>query len=321
MARRWKPGTAERIDDDDEPVGSVIGIELLKQQLGQLAEIKTPQEAEEPILGGSVRAAVIEWLLEIRARKQLEAVKVKPRRTAMLYGPPGCGKTTLAHHLAARLGYPLVIMQTAAVHSKYVAATGENLHAFFAAIASFEDPVVLLLDEFDGIGATRSEGHSNSAAEKDANHTVNVLLTLIESFEGMLIAASNRQDAIDPAIWRRFGMHIDVALPGENERFAIIKRYSEPLAFDDRVLDALCDLTAGASPALLRQVMEGLKRSLVLGPKLKLQVNDLPAMVKRIAAAVAPHQAYTKPPLWNNPGLADALKDLPWPPELPEAAR
>src|SRR3954454_16886469 len=73
-------------------------------------EVRGPGDAEEPILVPAVRSAVHEWLVEISAAEELRAAKLKPRSTAMLFGPPGTGKTTLAHHLAARLGVPLVLL-------------------------------------------------------------------------------------------------------------------------------------------------------------------------------------------------------------------
>jgi SpoVK/Ycf46/Vps4 family AAA+-type ATPase len=143
-----------------------------------------------------------------------------------------------------------------------------------------------------------------------------VLLTKIEAFDGMLIAASNRQDDIDPALWRRFGLHIDVALPGNDERFAILKRYGEPYQIEDKIVDLLAAMTRGAPPSLLRQVMEGLKRALVLGSRLNLPIDDLPALVRHVVKGLAPHASYEKPPLWNTPAVADRLKGLAWPPTL-----
>src|SRR4029077_19236083 len=96
-----------------------------------------------------------EWMTEIRAKKELAAAKVPLRHTALLFGPPGCGKTTLAHHLAARLGMPLVIAEPAAIHEKWLGATGGNILKFFTAIRNHDDPVVVLLDEIDSIGGKR----------------------------------------------------------------------------------------------------------------------------------------------------------------------
>jgi AAA+ superfamily predicted ATPase len=60
-----------------------------------------------------------------------------------------------------------------------------------------------------------------------------VLLRRIEFYRGIGLAATNTKDALDPAMWRRFGLQISVDLPGENERFAILRKYALPFDFDD----------------------------------------------------------------------------------------
>src|SRR5258708_2228407 len=66
------------------------------QAIETFATIHPPESAEAPILMSGVRAAMRQWLVEMGAADDLKAVGLEPRRTALLSGPPGCGKTTLA---------------------------------------------------------------------------------------------------------------------------------------------------------------------------------------------------------------------------------
>lgn len=285
--------------------------------LRRFAEILMPKEAEEPILAGPVRAAVHEWMTEIWATEELAAVNVKPRRTAILFGPPGCGKTTLAHHFAARLGVPLVTLKMDVLVDSALGGTGRNIAEIFEGISGQEDRCVLFMDEFDAVATKRTE--DNQACAREMNATVNALLKRIESFNGTAMAATNRADAIDPAMWRRFGMHLDVALPGFEERYAILRRYLHPLEISDENLDTLSEVTEGASPALIRQLMEGVKRALVLNPRLN-RSTDPGVVFSTLLASIKPHQAYTPPPLWNDQEAFDRACSIDWPPTLNKEA-
>lgn len=284
-------------------------------EITRFATILKPEDSETPILGKETRQAVRQWMIELGAAEELAVVKLKPRRTAMLAGPPGCGKTTLAHHFAARLGLPLVLVNLAQIGSKYMAQSGQNISALFNAIQTQRDSCVLFLDEFDAIGCKRSEDDSSAAI--DHNNSVIALLQHIDQFTGIMVAATNRADAIDPALWRRFGMHLDIAEPADDERFAILSRYLLPMTLPESAMDILTEVTSGASPAVLRSLMEGIKRDLVLSPRYD-QPTDAASVFRRIVVAVRPHGMAIMPPLWREDWALDLVKSISWPPTIPE---
>jgi SpoVK/Ycf46/Vps4 family AAA+-type ATPase len=286
------------------------------EQLEQFAEILKPEDVDEPILAPTVAHAVHEWMVELNNARELAAAKVSARRLALLYGPPGTGKTTLAHHIASRLGLPLVSVQSERIIGMYLGETGKALGKVFDLLHAIESRCVLLLDEFDALAQKRMT--ANSGAMQERNQALTVLLTRIERFRGIGLAATNTKDAIDPAMWRRFGLQISVDLPGESERFAIIRKYGLPFDLEDSSIDILVACTRGCSPSLLRQLMEGMKRTLILAPKLHLDASQPERVFAHVVASVSPPPEMAQPPLWTSPQALDALQGIAWPPVLKE---
>lgn len=287
--------------------------ETLRRQLKGKGEVLDPKDAEEPILAPMARASLKEWLAEINMRAELKAAGLKPRTSALLFGPPGCGKTTYAHHLAARLGMPMLSVGAEHIVSPYVGGSSQNVGELFDTLAQVKVPVVLFVDEMEAIAPNRSK--QLDGGNQNRVEMVSALLRRIEAFNGILIGATNLAGAIDPAIWRRFGMQITIDLPGDDERFAIMRRYLLPYEWHDEAFDTLCSLTQGASPALLRGLIEGIKRALVLGPSLRRPATDPAETIERIVLALQPPPGIDPPPLWAERGW-DSLRAMPWPPTL-----
>lgn len=291
------------------------GIAQALTAVEKFAEVLRPEAVDEPILAPTVAHAVHEWLVEINYASELAAAKVEPRRLALLYGPPGTGKTTLAHHVAARLGLPLVAVQSERLVASHLGETGQNLGRLFDILKVIERDCVLLMDEFDAIGQKRMTERGGGATQ-ERNQALTVLLRRIEAFHGIGLAATNTKDALDPAMWRRFGLQISLDLPGEPERFAILRKYALPFDLEDSAIDVLVIATRGCSPSLLRQLMEGMKRTLVLAPRLHVDVSRPETVFAHVIASIAPPPEMQQPPLWadGGRGVLHQTKDIAWPP-------
>ena len=285
--------------------------------LAEFGEVLNPREAVEPILARPVRAALLEWLTEIWAADELAEVGLRPRQRALFHGAPGTGKTTLAHHLGARLGLPMLAIRPDRVVDSFLGATGQNLGALFDAARPAPDgegPVVLFFDEFDALAASRQAGARD--AQREMNSVVDVLLQRIEAHQGFMIAACNRGSEIDEAVWRRFHLHVRIDVPGQEERERILTRYLAPFGLPRSALSALAEATETASPALLRQLCEGLKRNLVIGERVGWDMSR-DAVIARVLAAIEPHPDLGRPRLWTHGANDRAVGAMPWP--LPKA--
>ena len=159
-------------------------------------------------------------------------------------------------------------------------------------------------NDLSGEGAKASGGRWNSPGAAMVYCAENRALAILETF----VHVDKRN--IPPM--NRYFVTID--LPDDEARFAILKRYIAPFVMTDVALDTLCELTSGATPALLRQLMEGVKRDLVLGARFR-QALDAKSVFSRIVAVTKPHADAVTPHLWDGNWALDRIAKLPWPPE------
>ena len=140
-------------------------------------------------------------------------------------GPPGTGKTICAEAIAHALGRRLLVVRYAELESMWMGETPKNVASVFR--VAREENAVLLFDEADGIAARRSTALDHGFV-REANTVVSVLLQELESFNGVVIFATNLAANLDPALERRVRMHVLFELPGVDEREQIWRVQMHP---------------------------------------------------------------------------------------------
>lgn len=297
-------------EDDDAEDAKLTRL----RDFGMLME---PDDASPPILNPDVRATAFAWIHEQNAIDELRAVDVKPRNSVLFYGPPGTGKTTLAHHLCARVGLKMLLVSAHDIHGPYMGQSEKKIAALFRTTACVHEQVAIFLDEIDGVAPIRRD-----MAGTDRTHTGNLItfMRMLDHYPGIVFAATNRFEAIDPALLRRIEMKVPVLAPDYDCRRAIIQRYAAPLTLGDAALEELTFLLDGAVPALIRQIMEGMKRDLVMAGRINLPA-DAPAVFARLRASIQPPDGGTHIPFWTGDNAIAAAAKFARPPALPENAK
>ena len=139
--------------------------------------------------------------LDMVERRALHRAQTGSGLRLLFGGPPGGGKTQYALWLAKRLGRDVVLKRPSDLLSKYVGDSEKQIAAAFSAAERAGS--VLIIDEADALLYDRS------IAQRSWEHSqIAEFLQQIQEFSGILIACTNRVDAVDPALRRRFHKHV-----------------------------------------------------------------------------------------------------------------
>ena len=202
---------------------------------------------------------------EFAARERLGAYGLAPRKTILLYGPPGCGKSLGAKRLAWNTGLPLIKVRFDALLSSYFGESAANLRSVFE--AAKQRPCVLLLDECDFIARSRTDSRDIG----EASRIVNSLLQLMEEYNapGLLVATTNVEASLDEALFRRFDDAFQVPPPGPTEVEKLLKATLSAIQVSERLpWKSLVKTLDGAAAAMVvKAAQDAAKASVLEGEK------------------------------------------------------
>ncbi len=278
--------------------------------------------------------------------KQPEIFKhlgIEPPKGVLLYGPPGTGKTMLAKALANEIGAYFISINGPEIMSKFYGESEQRLREIFKE-AEENAPSIIFIDEIDSIAPKREE--VTGEVEK---RVVAQLLTLMDGLKErgkiIVIGATNRPDAVDPALRRpgRFDREIEISPPDVKARKEILLVHTRnmPLA-EDVDLDKLAEVTHGytgadlaalvkeAAISAIRRFMKEKKLDFTkpiskeLLKELKVTNNDFMSAMRTIQPSLL-REIYVEVPTvkWTDIGgleeAKQALKEaIEWPLKHPE---
>ena len=184
--------------------------------------------------------------LPLRHPEIFEKVGIDAPKGILLYGPPGTGKTLLAKAVANETNANFFSISGPEIMSKFYGESEERLRDIFKK-AEESAPSIIFIDEIDSIAPKREEVSGD--VEK---RIVSQLLTLMDGLKGrgkvIVIGATNRQNALDPALRRpgRFDREIEIGIPDENGRNEILQIHTRGMPLSDDIdLNEFAKVTHG----------------------------------------------------------------------------
>lgn len=229
------------------------------------------------VLKNEIVVALKKILQEFDKSEILATYGIKPKQKLLFCGPPGAGKTLTAQLMSSLLGYPMVYVRFDSIVSSYLGETASNLRRIF----NFFDQGrwVVLFDEFDVIGKHRDDHFEHGEIKR----VVNNFLQMLDNFNGdsLIIAATNHQYLLDPALWRRFDDILYFDIPNKQRRKLLFEKYlkviSKGNSFDTQ---KLCELTDKMTPSEISLIcFESIKNSVLHGRDV-IEMDDVLSAIK-----------------------------------------
>lgn len=225
---------------------------------------------EQVILNTDAKNSVATLFREWEDRESLMRHGLNPVNKILLYGAPGTGKTRLAHAIANKLNFPLVLVRLDELVSSYLGRTGQNIREIFD-IAK-QKSVVLFLDEIDTVAKHRAD-------EKELGELKRVVTVLLQNIDlfpahSVVIGATNHEEILDKAIWRRFPLKIKLDLPNTQSRELLLMEFLKEIPSNVN-LGFIVKITENLSGSEIYDLVQYGLKSFIISKRPHLETSDL----------------------------------------------
>lgn len=249
-----------------------------KETAAPLAQIIFPTEINStaPIFGSRIQLAIDTIISEWAHMDELLEMGVLPAKTCLIYGAPGTGKTRLALWIAQQLEMPVVLAKLDGLVSSFLGTTARNIGTLFSFSNRYR--CVLLLDEFDSLAKLRDDPQEVGEIKR----VVNTLLQNLDSRKdaGVTIGITNHQNLLDPAVWRRFEVQLEIPRPDFDTRIAIAQQFMSGISASESHIRLIAWFTEGATGAEIEALVRTYKKSLAVNAESQ---RDLVEMLRQFA--------------------------------------
>ena len=229
--------------------GALGGLGGLAKAKARVIDAERPTTRFTDVAGyTAVKAEISEVVDYLRDPGRYHRAGARGPRGVLMTGPPGTGKTLLARAVAGEARVPFLSVSGSGFVEMFVGLGAARVRDLFEQ-ARTRGPAIVFIDEIDALGARRD--HGGLAGSDEREQTLNQLLAEMDGFEEsagvVVLAATNRADALDPALRRpgRFDREVVVPLPSRGERCAILVSHARG---KDLGPDADLDQVAAATP-------------------------------------------------------------------------
>jgi hypothetical protein len=215
---------------------------------------------EIPVFEDAIKEAIFSIIAEWSKFDKLVEIEAYPASSCLIYGLPGTGKTHLAKWIAKQIGLPVVLARLEGLMSSFLGTTAKNIGNLFAFADRYN--CVLLLDEFDAIAKLRNDPQEVGEVKR----VVNTLLQCLDSRKnrGFTIGVTNHESLLDPAIWRRFDIQIEIPKPSSKVVMSLLRKFLQPLEFADNEIKLFAWCIDDSTGADVETLAKWIKRSSVI---------------------------------------------------------